>query len=76
MWHSTQVQKRVDRSVESQRMEATGMLQGTDLQEEAIKLSIVCVILANRARGGQKESGGWSGRVTEPPSISQQGGIS
>lgn len=41
----------------------------------AIKLSTVCVILANMDRGGQKENGAWSGRVAEPSSICQQEGV-
>ena len=58
VWQSTQFQKHVDRSMEIQRMDATGMLQETDLQDKTIKVGMVCVILANRARGGQRRVGG------------------
>lgn len=45
-------------------------------KSKAIKLGIVCVILANVARGGRKETRRWwSGRVTEPSSNCQQEGL-
>lgn len=61
--------------MEIQRMEATGMLQGTDSQHQAIKLGTVCVILANVAKGGWEEIGKWSRMVEETSSICQQGAI-
>lgn len=45
-------------------------------KSKAIKLGIVCVILANVARGGRKETRRWwSGRATEPSSNCQQEGL-
>lgn len=41
----------------------------------AVKLDTVCVILANAAGGGWKETGRGSGMVTESPSVCQQGGV-
>lgn len=51
---SLQFPEQVDRSMEIQRLEATGMLQEQIYKTKAMKLGTPCVILANTARGGWK----------------------
>lgn len=75
MWQSLLFQEHVDRSMEIQRMEASGSLQETDLQDQSNKTGYSVCHSGTHGRGVWKESGRESGRVAACSSICQQGRV-